>query len=159
MSPTETEVWVVYQSPVWGSAVKVKAVCRQAEWDAMERNRPGFYTLVQAGITSDARKLTKPVEFESTTKTGLSNKAGTIAMAALAPGQAQADFFIMTTDITAFDGVAGFAAFGRVTEGMDVVKAILAAPVSATKGEGSMKGQMLEPRITITKAARVGPKN
>ena len=115
--------------------------------------------LIQAGITSDARKLTKPVEFESTTKTGLSNKAGTIAMAALAPGQAQADFFIMTTDITAFDGDAGFAAFGRVTEGMDVVKAILAAPVSATKGEGSMKGQMLEPRITITKAARVGPKN
>ncbi len=113
--------------------------------------------LIQGGITSDARKLAKPVAFESTAKTGLSNKAGTIAMAALAPGQAQADFFIMTTDIPAFDGDNGFAAFGHVTEGMDVVKKILAAPVDPNKGEGSMKGQMLEPRITITKAARLKP--
>jgi peptidyl-prolyl cis-trans isomerase A (cyclophilin A) len=37
---------------------------------------------------------------------------------------------------------------------MDVVKAILAAPVSATKGEGSMKGQMLEPQVKIVKAVR-----
>ena len=113
--------------------------------------------LIQGGITSDARKLAKPVPFESTATTGLANKAGTIAMAALGPGQAQADFFIMTTDIPAFDGDNGFAAFGHVVEGMDVVKKILAAPVSPTAGEGSMKGQMLEPRIAITKAARVTP--
>ena len=80
--------------------------------------------LIQGGITSDARKLNKPVEFESTRVTGLHNKAGTIAMAALAPGQAQSDFFIMTTDIPAFDGDSGFAAFGHVTEGMDVVQKI-----------------------------------
>jgi len=113
--------------------------------------------LIQGGITNDARKLNKPVEFESTRVTGLSNKAGTIAMAALAPGQAQADFFIMTTDIPAFDGDNGFAAFGHVTEGMDVVKKILAAPIDPTKGEGVMKGQMLGPKVTITKAARVTP--
>ena len=76
-------------------------------------------------------------------------------MAAPAAGQAQADFFIMTTDITAFDGANGFAAFGRVVEGMDVVKTILKSPVSPTAGEGAMKGQMLEPRITIKKAARL----
>jgi peptidyl-prolyl cis-trans isomerase A (cyclophilin A) len=113
--------------------------------------------LIQGGITSDVRKLRPPVAFESTTATGLSNTAGTIAMAAPAPGQAQADFFIMTTDITAFDGPNGFAAFGRVVEGMDVVKKILAAPVSPTAGEGAMKGQMLEPRVTITKAGRLAP--
>ena len=38
---------------------------------------------------------------------------------------------------------------------MDVVKKILAAPVSPTKGEGSMKGQMLEPTVKIIKANRV----
>ena len=76
-------------------------------------------------------------------------------MAAAAPGQAQSDFFILTTDIKAFDGPDGYAAFGRVIEGMDVVKKILAAPVSATKGEGPMKGQMLDPPVRIVKAGRV----
>ncbi len=49
----------------------------------------------------------------------------------------------------------GFAAFGHVVEGMDVVRAILAAPVSATDGSGSMKGQMLSPRVPILTARRV----
>ncbi len=113
--------------------------------------------LVQGGITSDARKLRPPVAFEGSDQTGIHNKAGSIAMAALAPGQAQSDFFIMTTDIPAFDGPSGFAAFGHVVEGMDVVKAILAAPVSPIRGEGPMKGQMLEPPVTIVKAERVAP--
>jgi peptidyl-prolyl cis-trans isomerase A (cyclophilin A) len=111
--------------------------------------------LIQAGVASDARKLLPPVAFESTARTGLSNIAGTIAMAAAAPGKAQSDFFIMTTDIPAFDGNSGFAAFGHVVEGMDVVQAILAAPVSATKGDGVTKGQMLDPVVKIVKAARV----
>jgi peptidyl-prolyl cis-trans isomerase A (cyclophilin A) len=113
--------------------------------------------LVQGGITSDARKLAKPVEFESSGVTGLKHVAGTISMAAAAPGSAQSDFFILTTDIPAFDADAagqGFAAFGRVIEGMDVVKTILAAPVSATKGADVMKGQMLEPPVKIMTAAR-----
>ena len=111
--------------------------------------------LVQGGVTSDARKLNPPVAFESSDQTGIHNTAGSIAMAALAPGKAQADFFIETTDIPAFDGPNGFAAFGHVIEGMDVVKTILAAPVSPTKGEGPMKGQMLEPTVTIVKMERV----
>ncbi len=45
--------------------------------------------------------------------------------------------------------------FGRVIEGMEVVKAILTAPVSATKGDADMKGQMLEPEVKILKAVRV----
>ena len=111
--------------------------------------------LIQGGITSDARKLNPPVAYESSAETGIHNKAGAIAMAALAPGKAQADFFIETVDIPAFDGPNGFAAFGQVVEGMDVVKAILAAPVSPTKGEGAMKGQMLDPTVKILKASRV----
>jgi peptidyl-prolyl cis-trans isomerase A (cyclophilin A) len=48
----------------------------------------------------------------------------------------------------------GFAVFGHVVEGMDVVRKILASPVSPTKGEGAMRGQMLEPAVKIIKAAR-----
>jgi len=109
--------------------------------------------LIQGGISSDARKLGKDVAHEPVSQTGISHKAGTISMANFGPGTAKADFFILTTDIPAFD--ANFAAFGHVVEGMDVVKNILAAPVSPTKGEGPMKGQMLEPAVKIVKAERI----
>ncbi len=111
--------------------------------------------LIQGGITSDARKLNPPIAFESSDRTGDHNVAGAIAMAAFAPGKAQADFFIETTGIPSFDGPNGFAAFGQVIEGMDVVKKILAAPVSPTKGDGPMKGQMLDPVVKILKMGRV----
>lgn len=110
--------------------------------------------LVQGGIR-DSRKLNPPVAFESSAQTGIHNTTGAIAMAANAPGDAQSDFFIETTDIPAFDGLNGFAAFGHVVEGMDVVKQILAAPVSATQGEGPMKGEMLDPPVKIVKMVRV----
>lgn len=110
--------------------------------------------LVQGGITSDARKLNAPVEHEPVSQTGITHKAGTISMANFGPGTAKSDFFILTTDIPAFD--SNFAAFGHVVEGMDVVKAILASPVSPIKGEGAMKGQMLEPAVRIVTAERVG---
>ncbi len=114
--------------------------------------------LIQGGITSDARKLRPPVAHEPTSTTGLRNVAGALVMARLEPGSATSDFFILTTDIKAFDADAsdpGFAVFGRVVEGMDVVEAIHAAPRSATKGLGAMKGQMLEPPVKIVTAARV----
>ena len=116
--------------------------------------------LIQGGITSDARKLYPPIRHEATTETGLKNVAGAISMANGGPGTARADFFILASDIPALDDSAdrpGFAVFGHVVEGMDVVKAILASPVSPTKGEGAMKGQMLEPTIKIVKAERVKP--
>ena len=115
--------------------------------------------IVQGGITSDARKLYPPIAHEPTSLTGLKNTAWTIAMANSGPGTARSDFFIMTTDIPAFDAKGaeiGFAAFGKVVEGQEVVKAILAAPVSPSKGEGPMKGQMLEPMVKIVKAERLG---
>jgi len=109
--------------------------------------------IIQAGITSDARKLYPAVEHEPVSKTGIKHVAGTISMAAFSPGTAKADFFILTSDIPSFD--ANFAAFGHVVEGMDVVKAIQNSPTSPTKGEGVMRGQMLDPVVKITKASRV----
>ncbi len=127
--------------------------------EAFYRAMPyGAGGLIQGGVTSDARKLRPPVAHESTTTTGLKNLAGSLVMARLEPGSARSDFFILTTDVPAFDASAsdpGFAVFGRVTEGMEVVKAIFAAPRSPTKGVGVMKGQMLDPPVRIVKAARV----
>lgn len=114
--------------------------------------------LVQGGITSDARKLLPGIKHEPTSATGLKHVAGSVSLANFGPGTGQADFFILTTDIPALDASGsdqGFAVFGRVVEGMEVVKKILASPVSPTKGEGSMKGQMLEPSIKIVKAERL----
>ena len=109
--------------------------------------------LVQGGITSDARKLYPAIEHEPTAKTGLKHVAGTVSMANGGPGTAKSDFFIIASDSLYLDD--SFAAFGRVVEGMDVVNAILGGPTSATKGEGVMKGQMLEPVVKIRKAERV----
>jgi peptidyl-prolyl cis-trans isomerase A (cyclophilin A) len=109
--------------------------------------------LIQGGVTSNARKLYPAIEHEAVSQTGIKHLAGTISMANVGPGTARSDFFIITTDIPAFD--ASFAAFGKVVQGMDVVKAILASPVSPTRGEGPMKGQMLEPPVKIVKASRL----
>jgi peptidyl-prolyl cis-trans isomerase A (cyclophilin A) len=118
--------------------------------------------LIQGGINTDARKLFAPIAHEPTTQTGLHNVAGAISMANAGPGTAKSDFFILLSDMPGLDAngpggdANGFAAFGHVTEGMDVVKKIFESPVSATKGEGPMKGQMLDPQIRIVKAARLG---
>ena len=112
-------------------------------------------------MRSDARKLYPPIAHEPHRRPAFKNVAGAISMANVAPGTAQADFFILLSDMPGFDAGApggdanGFAVFGHVIEGMDVVKKIFASPVSATKGDGVMKGQMLDPPVKIIKAERV----
>jgi peptidyl-prolyl cis-trans isomerase B (cyclophilin B) len=80
------------------------------------------------GLTSDLqRKITRP-EIENESKNGLSNKRGTISMARTGdPHSATAQFFINSVDNDGLDGKAnswGYAVFGEVVEGMDVVDAI-----------------------------------
>jgi len=113
--------------------------------------------LIQGGSRDGAKQL-PPIAVETTTMTGLKNKAGAIVMANAGGKTTRSDFFILTTDVPTFDSTAtspGFAPFGMVVEGMDVVKAIFASPRSPAKGEGAMKGQMLEPVVKISKAVRV----
>lgn len=105
----------------------------------------------------DGAKQLPPIAIETIT-TGLKNKAGAIVMANAGGMTTRSDFFILTTDVPGFDATTtapGFAPFGRAIEGMEVVQAIFAAPRSPTKGEGVMKGQMLEPVVKIVRAARV----
>ncbi len=51
--PEGAASWVVYLMTLHGKAVGMNAVCEQSEWDAMEQDRPGYHTLVRAGITSE----------------------------------------------------------------------------------------------------------
>ncbi|MFM6950085.1 MAG: peptidylprolyl isomerase [Novosphingobium sp.] len=120
--------------------------------------------LIQGGLQGYPLKVLKPIVHEPTSLTGLSHKAGTISMARHAPGTATADWSILLSDLPSLDAdpkatepeaQAGFAAFGRVTTGMDVVRKIWDAPLSPTKGEGPLKGQLLEPPVKILSARRI----
>jgi len=129
----------------------------------MPYGKGGSGGLIQGGITTDARKLFPPIAHEPTSETGIHNVAGAISMANAGPGTARADFFILLSDMPGLDAngpggdANGFAAFGHVTEGMDVVRKIWESPVSQTKGEGAMKGQMLDPQVKILDAKRLQP--
>ena len=115
--------------------------------------------LIQGGSRDGAKQL-PPIAVETTIITGLRNKAGAIVMANAGPRTTRSDFFILTADVPYFDATAtapGFAPFGEVVEGMDVVQAIFASPRSPTKGDGLMKGQMLDPVVKMVKVIRVRP--
>ena len=124
---------------------------------AMKVAPDGSVGLVQGGVV-DPKKLLPPVAHEPTSKTGLSHTDGAISLARAAPGTATANFFIIVGTLTGLDAGGGdkdgYAVFGRVVEGMDVVRRILAAPVSKTKGVGVMKGQMIEAPVKIVSARR-----
>ncbi|MFM9937646.1 MAG: peptidylprolyl isomerase [Novosphingobium sp.] len=121
--------------------------------------------LVQGGLR-DPRRLFPPIAHEATSQTGVLHKAGTISMARNAPGTAAADFSILLSDMPGLDAdpasadpevQAGYAAFGHVTSGMDVVRAIWEAPMSATLGEGVMRGQMIDKPVKVLSVRRLPP--
>lgn len=125
---------------------------------------PGAPTtgLIQGGARADPAHPIAPIAHETTTQTGLSHKDGTLSLARRAPGTATSDFFICVGDAPYLDADPkapgdnlGFAAFGHVTAGMGVARAILALPTSPTAGAPDMAGQMLDPPVPIVNARRV----
>lgn len=110
--------------------------------------------VVQAGPGAErAEERFAPIPLERTITTGLSHQDGTISMARSTPDSATADFFICIGDQPSLDfGGArnpdgqGFAAFGQVTGGMTVVRAIQTAPAA---------GQTLTPPVGIVRARRM----
>jgi peptidyl-prolyl cis-trans isomerase A (cyclophilin A) len=124
-------------------------------------NAPEF-GLIQGGVQNDPARVLKPIAHEPTTKTGLSHTDGAISMGRTDPGTATSDFFIVLGDMTYMDADPkqpgdnlGFAAFGKVVEGMDTARKILAEPTSQTAGVGVMKGEMLAKPVKIISARRV----
>ena len=131
---------------------------------AMKLSPAGDFGLIQGGPRGDPKRSLPPIAHEPTSKTGLSHTDGAISMARGAPGSATGEFFIIVGNLSSLDADpaksgdnAGYAVFGRVVDGMDVVRKILLAPTSPTAGEGVMKGQMLEPTVKIISARRVRP--
>jgi peptidyl-prolyl cis-trans isomerase A (cyclophilin A) len=120
--------------------------------------------LIQGGVR-DGRLLFPPIAHEPTSQTGLTHVEGALSAPRAAPGTARSDFMIIVGELHYLDAGPesgsgdglGYAVFGRVVEGMDVVRAILAAPTSPTEGAGAMRGQMLSPRVRIITARRLPP--
>src|SRR5947209_5352022 len=106
--------------------------------------------VVQAGIDpARAKDEFLPIKLERTRDTKLAHKDGTISMARDGPDTATSDFFICVGDQPELDfggkrnpDGQGFAAFGRVVKGMDVVRKIKTAPA---------EGQTLTPPIKIVR--------
>jgi peptidyl-prolyl cis-trans isomerase A (cyclophilin A) len=124
---------------------------------ARRKSMPG-QGFIQGGIGTDARRmLPTSVQLEPTGKTGLKHVDATISMAhGTNPNSGNGNFSIMVGPNPGLDarpGFPGFAAFGKVVSGMDVVKRILALPSGG--GEGAMRGQMILKPVTILRAERL----
>ncbi len=120
-------------------------------------NQPGKTVLievVQAGVSpAQAEKDFAAIPLERTSATRLAHKDGALSMARDGPDTATSDFFICVGDQPELDfggrrnpDGQGFAAFGRVRAGMDVVRRIQAAPAD---------GQALAPPVVIRRARRL----
>jgi peptidyl-prolyl cis-trans isomerase A (cyclophilin A) len=117
--------------------------------------RPPFQ-IVQADINPDrAKEKFPPIPLERTTKTGLTHRLGTISMPRGEDADSATSGFVICLDESTpsldfgskrYPDGQGFAAFGRVVKGMDVVRRIHSQPV---------KGQALDPPVTITRISRL----
>jgi peptidyl-prolyl cis-trans isomerase A (cyclophilin A) len=124
------------------------------------KSAPGF-GFIQGGVNNDPKRVLPPIAHEPTTKTGLTHVDGALSMPRLAPGTARGEFFITVSAIPSMDADPklpgdnqGYAVFGHVISGMDIVRHMLDEPTSPTKGEGAMRGQMLMAPVKILTARR-----
>ncbi len=120
-------------------------------------NQPGDsirIAVIQGGLYEDDHPaMLAPIVHETTKQTGILHKDGVISMARWHPGTATSEFFICIGDQPELDYMGkrnpdeqGFAAFGKVIAGMDVVKKIHQLPV---------EGQYLDPTVKILKISRL----
>lgn len=108
--------------------------------------------VIQGGIFED-KDIFPPVEHETTKITGIKHLDGVISMARNKPGSAADDFFICVGNQPELDfrgkrnpDGQGFAAFGKVTKGMDIVKKIHLSYI---------EGQYLNPKIRVKNITRI----
>jgi peptidyl-prolyl cis-trans isomerase A (cyclophilin A) len=118
------------------------------------------------GFTADFKeKPTKPpipLEAEASSKAGLKNVPGTVAMARTSdPNSATSQFFINVNDNTRLNftpGNPGYTVFGKVVDGMDVVTKIAKAPKGATGpvGPGINPGDVPATLVVVKSAKIIG---
>lgn len=112
--------------------------------------------VIQGGLGFDESPLSlAPIEHETTDITGILHKDGVISMARMEPGTASSEIFICVGDQPELDfggkrnsDGQGFAAFGKVIKGMDVVREIQTKPD---------KEQMLVTPVNILEVERINP--
>ncbi len=111
--------------------------------------------VIQGGLNQErSGEQRGPIALERTSETDLRHRDGTISMARFTADSAVSDFFICINDQPELDfggqrnvDGQGFAAFGQVVDGMDVVRVIQVAPSN---------GQSLDPPVAIVRAYRLG---
>jgi peptidyl-prolyl cis-trans isomerase A (cyclophilin A) len=116
-------------------------------------DKPVKIAVIQAAGNREKRdQFFPPIPLERTSVTGLTHKDGTLSMARSTPDTARDSFSIVVGDQPSMDfGGArqpdgqGFAAFGQVVRGMDVVRKIQM---------GAAKGETLSPPVTILRIRR-----
>ena len=109
--------------------------------------------VVQGGLAfTEKSKSLPPIVHETTKETGIRHLDGTVSMARSRPGTASSEFFICIGDQPELDyngrrnpDNQGFAAFGRVISGMDLVRKIQIMP---------SENQMLDERVRIRNIVR-----
>ena len=116
--------------------------------------------VIQGGLRDDSTRALPPIAQETTQKTGLKHLDGTLSMARGKPNSESSEFFICINDQPELDfggkrnpDGQGFAAFGRVIEGMDVVRKIQQSE-TATSASANVS-QMLKAPVQIRTARRI----
>ena len=141
---------------------------------AARKSAPGTIGIVQGGLmaaamSGDADYLDRasapiqPIVHETTETTSIRNERGTLAFARLEPGTAASEFFFNLSDNPELDTGAvvpgrdgfGYATFGRVLRGIDVLDAIQELPADGEATIEQVQGQILRDPVEIRRAYRV----
>jgi peptidyl-prolyl cis-trans isomerase A (cyclophilin A) len=156
-APKTVENFLKYVDGGYYTGGRFHRATRPDNYVAAPPDRPPMQ-IIQGGINQDRAKEAEaailPVPLERTTLTGLKHVAGVVSMARGAEADSgRSDFFILLDDQPSMDvggkrypDGQGFAAFGRVVEGLDVVRKINAQPVT---------NQALTPPVAIRAITRV----
>ncbi len=117
--------------------------------------------VIQGGINAENPPIS-PIKHEPTNLTGLRHVDGAVSMARGAPGTAGSEFFICIGDQPGLDAGAarnpdmlGFAVFGRVVDGMDVVHRIHQSAADGPSESEYTNGQILSPPVLIETIRRL----
>lgn len=128
---------------------------------------PSPHQVVQGGLLGEAMRRGEsspsgagplpPIAHETTDMTGILNERGAIAYARLEPGTADSEFFFNVADNPALDtgnttrqpDGQGYATFGRVVRGMEILEEIQGLPTLTDAGSEVTRGQMLEQPVVI----------